>query len=306
MLAVCGLHEIGVAGALQRDVRPVARTQDMHVRVQLIGPGDCFRARHGDGVAPAGAALRGQQIVVAVALVEMRPFGEPERRTGEDETSFPDEPLFRGREFLHDNPRKAILSGTMIPQHVEQVLPAVVVVEQRRIEAAAVEVNGIGPVAVDVCARHQIVVEIAERCTGRAADRRPAVALHVGVDEIEAPVGVGETRRPDAARIRVAQHIQLAGAPERTGEEPPVHEIARVMDLHARKPLERGGGDVIVVADADDRRIGVEAAKDRITDDVAHARTSVQRIDGADQIEHAQADEERRVADRRHKCPDHQ
>ena len=85
------------------------------------------------------------------------------------------------------------------------------------------------------------------------------------------------------------------------------------MDLHARKPLERRGRDEIVVADADDGRIRVEAAKDRIANDAAHharaasgSRTSVQRITRADQIEHAQADEERRVADRRDERADDQ
>src|SRR5947209_5813070 len=57
------------------------------------------------------------------------------------------------------------------------------------------------------------------------------------------------------------------------------------MDLHAWKPLERGCRDEIVDTDADDRRIRVEPAKDRITDDAAHyvraasgSRTNVQRI----------------------------
>src|SRR4029077_8352023 len=58
-----------------------------------------------------------------------------------------------------------------------------------------------------------------------------------------------------------------------------------MVNLHARKPLERGGRDEIVGTDADDRRIGVEPAKDRITDHGRHhartglgSRTTVQRI----------------------------
>jgi hypothetical protein len=38
------------------------------------------------------------------------------------------------------------------------------------------------------------------------------------------------------------------------------------MDLDARKPLERGRRDVVVVADAHDGRIGIEAAQDRVLD----------------------------------------
>ena len=94
-------------------------------------------------------------------------------------------------------------------------------------------------------------------------------------------------------------------------EQAPVDQVARVMDLHAGKPLERRRRDVVVVADADDRRIGIEAAEDRIANralviryaaggdgvgpPLAHERP---QDDGAEQIEHREADEERRVADR--------
>ena len=50
----------------------------------------------------------------------------------------------------------------MIPQHVDEIFAAIVIMEQRRIEAAAVEMDGIGPFAVDRRAGHEIVVEIAE------------------------------------------------------------------------------------------------------------------------------------------------
>src|SRR4026207_676409 len=56
------------------------------------------------------------------------------------------------------------------------------------------------------------------------------------------------------------------------------------MDLHARKPLECGGGDEIVLADAGEGRIRVEAAEDRMANGRGHdagaacgSRTSVQR-----------------------------
>ena len=74
-------------------------------------------------------------------------------------------------------------------------------------------------------------------------------------------------------------------------------------------PLEGRGGDVVVVADADDGGIGIEAGQDRISN--RSCRSSSTRLElrsrttrpqdrSADQVEHAQADEERRVADRGH------
>jgi hypothetical protein len=41
--------------------------------------------------------------------------------------------------FLEDNAGEPVLPGTMIPQHVHDAFPAVIVMEKRRIEAAAVE-----------------------------------------------------------------------------------------------------------------------------------------------------------------------
>ena len=190
----------------------------------------------------------------------MKPIGVP----GEDHLSVANQPLRRRRILLQHDSRKPVLGRPVIPEHVHQVLPTVVVVKQRGVKAAAVQINRVGPVAVDARARHQVVVEIAQRRAWRARRRRAAVALHVRVNQIEQPVVMRQARRPDAARVGIAAHVELAGAPERSCQQPPVHEVARVMDLHARVPLERRCRDVVVVADANDRRIGIEPAKDWI------------------------------------------
>ena len=45
-----------------------------------------------------------------------------------------------------------------------------------------------------------------------------------------------------------------------------MHEVLGVMNLDARVPLECGCGDIVVVADAQNRRIGVEAGENWIGD----------------------------------------
>ena len=147
-----------------------------------------------------------------------------------------------------------------------EILAAIVVVKQRRIEAAAVEINGIGPIAVNARAGDEVIVKIAQRSAARAADGRAAIAFHVGVNQPEQAVRVRQARRPDAAGIGIAQHVELAGAIERAREQSPVDEVARMMNLHAGKPLEGRGGDVVIVADADDGRVGIEAGEDGIAD----------------------------------------
>ena len=55
-------------------------------------------------------------------------------------------------------PENRLHPGLVVPAHIDQVFSAVLVVEEGRIEAAAVEVNRIRPLAVDARTRHQVVV----------------------------------------------------------------------------------------------------------------------------------------------------
>jgi hypothetical protein len=65
-----------MAGALERGVGAGAAGEDMGVGVELVRAGQVARSRHRHCVVPAGAALGGEEIIPAVALVEMRRFGE--------------------------------------------------------------------------------------------------------------------------------------------------------------------------------------------------------------------------------------
>ena len=167
----------------------------------------------------------------------------------------------------------------MVPQHVEEPFASVVVVKQRGVEAAGVDVDRVRPRPIDGGGGDDEIVRVLEGAVE---------SLDVGVDQPEQPVGVGEAGRPDAARIGIPAHVELVRAIERPANEAPVHEIARVMDLDAGKPFERRRRDVIVVADATDRGIGVEARKDRVVDHgrrlaaesrVAHAHGSKMNFD---------------------------
>src|SRR5581483_11071237 len=89
-------------------------------------------------------------------------------------------------------------------------------------------------------------------------------AFDVRVDEMEQPVRVSEAGCPDAARVGIAEHVELAWAGERAREKSPVNQIARVMNLHAGKPLESGRGDIIILPHAHNGRVGIEAGQDGI------------------------------------------
>jgi hypothetical protein len=71
----------------------------------------------------------------------MGSFGEATLRALEDHSPLADQRVGATIQLLSDNACEARLVRTMVPEHVEQPAAAVVVMEQRRIESAAVEID---------------------------------------------------------------------------------------------------------------------------------------------------------------------
>ena len=51
-------------------------------------------------------------------------------------------------------------------------------------------------------------------------------------------------------------------------DERPVGQIPGVVDLNPGKPLEGRGGDIVIITDPDDGRVGIEAPKNGVFDNV--------------------------------------
>ncbi len=201
--------EIGHEGLARRASRPDrharragaarrarAAAEDIGVGMELVGAAQIARARHRHGMVPARAALRDDQIVPAVPLVEMRRLGEAERRAGEDVGPLADQPLLFGRIFLQHDACEAIAFGAVVPELVDHIFPPVLVMEQRGIEPARIEMDGIGPVSVDRVAGHEIIVEIAQARPRCPADGGAAIALHIGVGQPEARPVMADVTAP--------------------------------------------------------------------------------------------------------------
>src|SRR6266571_1565115 len=141
----------------------------------------------------------------------MRRFGESERCALENIFSFADELALFDRVFLQHDSGKAIVSRPMIPKHVHEILPAIVVVKERRVKAAAIEINWIRPIAIDARTGHEVIVKIAHRRTTRPGDAGATKALNVRVNEPEQSVRITQAWCPDAAGIGIAEHVELAG-----------------------------------------------------------------------------------------------
>src|SRR6185295_8099698 len=102
-------------------MRSVARRDDVLVRVQFVRSGDRARTRHGDGMSPAGAAFGRDEVVPALALVEMRRLGETDGRESEDVLALAQQLFVRVRVLLQHDAVETIAARAMIPELVHQV-----------------------------------------------------------------------------------------------------------------------------------------------------------------------------------------
>ena len=229
-LSVRRLDNLPVARALQRRVGRVLRRDDVDERMEFVRTVDPAGARHRDRVVVAGPAFGGRQIIPAVAFMEMRPLDEAVRASRENQSRLADEPARRRLPFLQRDAeeRRMLEVGAgrvaMVPDHVEDPFAAVVVVEQRGVEAARIHVGSLRPWAFDRRRGNDVVVRILE------VSVEP---LDVGVDEPELPVGVGKAGRPDAAGIR-ARRACREGTRDRAGARRAASSRDRASDEFAR------------------------------------------------------------------------
>ena len=145
----------------------------------------------------------------------------------------------------------------MIPQHVDEPFLAIVVVEERRIKSRGVDVNRIRPWALNFRRGDDVVVSVLERAV---------FASHIGEDKPEFLPIVRKARCPNATAVGLATHVKLGLAIERPDGKVPVGQIFRMVYLNSGIPFEGRGGNVVVLSDPEDRRVGIEAREDRVSD----------------------------------------
>ena len=163
----------------------------------------------------------------------------------------------RAVEALHLDAGEGVAPGPPVGAHRQHPGRAVVVVEERRVEAVPVQADRIGPRPVDGLGGDDVVLRIP------VAARE---AAHVGVDEVEAPVDVRQVGRPHAAGVADSGQVEEPPLGDGAAQRAPVHQVARVVQAHARIPLEGRRGEVVVLAHAEDRGVGVEARQHRVAD----------------------------------------
>lgn len=113
------------------------------------------------------------------------------------------------------------------------------------------------PGALDLRRSDNVVVSVFERTV---------LTPDVSVDKPELLAIVCETRCPNSAAVGLASHVKLGLSVEWADGKIPVCQILRVMDLNTRIPFESRCGDVVVFADPQDGRVGIEAWEDWVPD----------------------------------------
>ena len=150
---------------------------------------------------------------------------------------------------------RRLVARARLPLEAGDVVAAIFVIE-RRIKADGRDVDRLRPRTHDIVSTHGVCfrVEFAARHV-----------LHMRVDEPELLCCriIGKMRRPDAGRRVRPLEVHLAVLQE-IRQEFPVHEVCGVEDLHGRLPVERRGRDVIIVTNAQNRRIRRHTRDDRV------------------------------------------
>ena len=223
--AVTGLLELGVRVepvelevvrvAAARDARGVAR-QERVERVRFVGSLDRGGPRQRDPVRVPGASLGRHQVVPVVVPVEVRGLQAPTVRAAPvDPARLPDQGTPRRVVLVQDDGARVLVAVAGVPLQRDQPVPAVGVVEERRVEADAVQVRRRAPGPLDARRGHQVVVDVEVAC-GRAAHHRVGQVERAG-GSVDAQVG-----RPDALVARQATQVVGAGRQGVPDELPPL------------------------------------------------------------------------------------
>lgn len=193
---------------------------------------------------PLGAALGDHEVPALADPVQVRRLGEHAAVAG------PERPLLaehRAGGGVDDDLFDAAVRADVGPGEDE---PGV-----GHVRGAVVAPGEVGVDALDV--DHDAVAPRARGVGG--GEEAGAPARRVGDDEEEHAVAVPDRRRPDAQVGRRVGHAELRVADRDVPDLRPGDQVGRVVDRHAGQVLEGRGGQVVVVADADDARVRVEA-----------------------------------------------
>ncbi|OQB89455.1 MAG: hypothetical protein BWX86_02455 [Verrucomicrobia bacterium ADurb.Bin122] len=228
----------------------------------------------------AGAALGTAEVVPAVFLEKVRPL-DPDRLLAQvdaavdDDRARADELAFRDVELLNPDGAVALVERLVVGRIavVDHPRAAVVVEEQRRIDAVEGQPLRVGPRAGGI----------------GGGDEEITAAVDVRTDDVEGAVVVLDRGCEKTAGGAHPGEIKLGRTVDHVANLGPVDEVAAVEDRDAGKIGEGGIDEVIILAHAADGGIGIEAGEDGIAELTLRQRSG-EEIVAARVLEPVEAD----------------
>ena len=255
------LDEIGVAGrgdgiAARGVERPLR--QDRVPLPRHVGSAHRAAAEHDLRVLVAGAALGADEHVPAILLEYVRRL-DPDGLRGQvdaavhQQQAVAEHPALREVDLAQVDRAVAVVLRLAAGRRpvVHDVGAPVVVEEQRRVDAVDLaQPDRIGPGPRGIAGGH---VEVAA-----------ALSAHARGDHVEGPAVAADRRREDPLGHLAAVQVELRGPRQHVPDRAPAHQVAALEDRHAREVREARRHEVVVVADAADARIRMEAGQHRV------------------------------------------
>src|SRR5258708_16912292 len=197
-------------------VRIVGLSKQWIIRTHFVWAGDAAGTGQRYRMVPFRPALCGEEVIIAILVVEMRTLRQTNRCSAENVHRLPNQAPFGLGEFLEEDPRESPTIQCSLPNLTHQPFAAIGVMIERRIESTAVEVNWIGPRSVDVRRSDEIIAHVFEWTR---------VTFDIGINEPESAVRITQGWRPHASRVRIPSHIDLGLPCERVASEFPLAQV---------------------------------------------------------------------------------
>ena len=150
----------------------------------------------------ARAAFGAHQVIFPVPFVEVRSFdAAPIGTAAPDALRIADNAFRRRIIFLNRDDARLFVAVAEFPFERHDVFPAVVVMQNRRVEADRIEIDRLAPGTADIRRRHEKIVLI---------EKTRIVRNHPSVENVKEffALAPGEARSPDSLRRREHPEIE--------------------------------------------------------------------------------------------------
>ena len=233
-------HQVGMSGSLNRTglSRLVSMSQNRICRISLIRAIYVTAAGNGYFMSQFRTALRNQQIVPAVFLINVRTFGIS--ASGAVPYSFGRRKLFACHGIN--------LTQVDVPTRIADHKTFAVFKIKRRIDASLLQPNWFGPFAMGIGGMHQKV----------------SLAGDIGSNHVEYSIVVADGRSKNtASRIGISQ-IELGRTGQTVSYLLPMHKVFTVKQRHSGKILKTAVDQVIIIPCLTNTRIRMETGDYRV------------------------------------------